>query len=87
MHKLLLTVPDKFLQRLDCILLTNEAGLPRKDRVGKVWSRKRKAHKSRILGRYHRALESVGRALRAVLMLIHSTCVSDLVKWPESFGK
>ena len=53
MHKLLLTVPDKFLQGLDCILLTNEAGLRRKDRVGKVWSRKRKAPKSRILGRYH----------------------------------
>ena len=53
MHQLLLTVPDKYLNGLDCILLTNEAGLPRKDRIGKVWSRKRKADKSRILGRYH----------------------------------
>jgi hypothetical protein len=52
-YQLLLTVPDKFLNGLDCILLTNEAALPRKDRVGKVWSRKRKAHKSRVLGRYH----------------------------------
>jgi hypothetical protein len=52
-HQLLLTVPDKYLTGLDCILLTNERGLPRKDRVGKVWSRKRKVDKSRVLGRYH----------------------------------
>jgi hypothetical protein len=53
-HQLLLTVPDKFPMGRDCILLRNEAGLPRKDRIGKVWSRKRKFPKSRVLGRYHR---------------------------------
>jgi hypothetical protein len=49
----LLTVPDKYLNGLDCILLTNEAAMPRSDRVGKIRSRKRKFDKSRVLGRYH----------------------------------
>jgi hypothetical protein len=31
----------------------SEAGLSRKDRVGKIWSRRRKRPKSLILGRYH----------------------------------
>jgi len=48
------TVPDKYLKGLNCIVLTNEAGLSRKDRVGRVWSRKRKFDKSRVIGRYHR---------------------------------
>ena len=52
-HRLLLMVPDKYLEGLECILLTNEAGLPRRDRVGKVWSRKRTVNKSRVLGLYH----------------------------------
>jgi hypothetical protein len=39
--------------RPDSPLLTNVAGLPRRDRVGRVWSRKRKFDKSRVLGRYH----------------------------------
>lgn len=52
-EQLLDTVPEKYLKGLDCIVLTNEAGLSRRDRVGRVWSRKRKFDKSRILGRYH----------------------------------
>jgi hypothetical protein len=52
-HQLLLTVPDTYLTGLDCIVLTNDAGLSRRDRVGKVWSRGRKYNKSRVLGRYH----------------------------------
>jgi len=51
--QLLRTVLDTYLQGLDCVLLTNEAGLSRKDRLGKVWSRKRKYDKSRVTGRYH----------------------------------
>ena len=35
------------------MVLNNEASLSRKDRVGRVWSRKRKVNKSRTLGRYH----------------------------------
>ena len=34
-------------------MLTNEAGLSRRDRVGKVWSRRHKYDKSRVLGLYH----------------------------------
>jgi hypothetical protein len=52
-RKLLSTVPEKYLKGLDCIVLTNESALSRKDRVGKIWSRKRKVHKSRVLGLYH----------------------------------
>jgi hypothetical protein len=53
-RQLLDTVPEKYLRGLDCILLTNEAALPRRDRIGRVWSRKRKFDKSRVLGRYYR---------------------------------
>jgi hypothetical protein len=52
-QELLRTVPDKYLMGLDCVVLTNTAGLPRRERVGKVWSRKRKFDKSSVLGRYH----------------------------------
>jgi len=52
-HELLRTVPDKYLTGLDCVVLTNTAGLSRRDRVGKVWSQKRKFDKSSVLGRYH----------------------------------
>jgi len=51
-HKLLRTVPVKYLQGLDCVVLTNDIALSRKDRVGRVWCRKRKYDKSRVLGRY-----------------------------------
>jgi len=52
-HQLLRTVPKEYLMGLDCVLLTNEAGLSRRDRVGRIWSRKRKVDKSHVLGRYH----------------------------------
>lgn len=52
-NKLLRTVPEKYLKGLDCVVLTNEVALSRKDRVGKVWSRKRKVDKSRVMGLYH----------------------------------
>jgi hypothetical protein len=52
-YKLLRTVPQKYLKGLDCVVLTNQTALSRKDRVGKVWSRGRKFDKSRSLGRYH----------------------------------
>lgn len=53
-RQLLDTVPGKYLRGLDCVVLTNEAALPRRDRIGRVWSRKRKFDKSHVLGRYHR---------------------------------
>jgi hypothetical protein len=52
-RELLSTVPDKYLQGLDCVVLTNEVALSRKDRVGRVWSRRRKFDKARVMGRYH----------------------------------
>jgi hypothetical protein len=52
-RKLLSTVPGKYLDGLDCVVLTNQASLSRQDRVGKVWSRRRKRSKNLVLGRYH----------------------------------
>lgn len=54
-HRLLSSVPSRYLQGLSCVVLTNESALSRRDRKGKAWSRKRKFDKSRILGRYHGA--------------------------------
>lgn len=56
--QLLCIVPEKYLRGLDCVVLTNEASLSRKDRIGRVWSRRRKYDKSRIRGRYHFATRS-----------------------------
>ncbi|MGA2354269.1 MAG: hypothetical protein ABSG02_07225 [Terriglobales bacterium] len=54
-RSLLQAVPKKYLVGLDSVVLLNEGGLSRRDRVGKVRSRKRKVDKSRIYGRYHYA--------------------------------
>ena len=50
---LLLTVPEKYLRGLDCVVLTSKGALSRRDRLGKVRSRKRKIDKSRVRGFYH----------------------------------
>jgi hypothetical protein len=52
-ERLLATVPEKYLSGLDCVILLNQSGLSRRDRVGKIRSRKRKVDKLRVLGRYH----------------------------------
>ena len=52
-EKLLASVPEDLLRGLRCIVLVNQSGLSRRHRVGKIWSRKRKVDKLRILGRYH----------------------------------
>lgn len=52
-RSLLQTVPEKYLKGLDCVVLTNEVALSREDRKGKVWSRRRRFDKSRVLARYH----------------------------------
>ncbi len=49
------SVPTKYLQGLDCIVLTNQSGHPRRYRLGKVTSRKRRVPQSRVFGRYYRA--------------------------------
>ena len=53
-RQLLDTVPEKYLRGLDCVLLVNESGLPRRYRIGKIWSRKRKIDRSDMLGCYRR---------------------------------
>ena len=52
-RKLLSSVPEKYLKGLDCVVLTNEVALSRKDRKGKTWSRRRRVSKSHVLARYH----------------------------------
>jgi hypothetical protein len=47
------SVPEKYTRGLKKVLLVNSGYLSRRDRVGKVWSRKRKRSKQDILGRYH----------------------------------
>lgn len=54
-RSLLAPVPDIYLRGLGCVVLTNESSLPRKDRVGKVWARKRKFNKALVRSRYHPA--------------------------------
>ncbi len=49
------SVPTKYLHGLDCVVLTNQSGHPRRYRLGKVTSRERRVPQSRVLGRYHRA--------------------------------
>jgi hypothetical protein len=54
-HKLVSTVPSKFLRGIDCVVLTNQSGMSRRSRLGKVTSRKRRLPQSSMLGRYHPA--------------------------------
>lgn len=48
-------VPQKYLQGLDCVVLTNMSGQPRRSRLGKNPSSKGYVSRSRALGRYHAA--------------------------------
>src|SRR5713101_8391650 len=52
-RRLFSSVPEKYLKGLDCVVLTNEVALSRKDRKGKTWSRRRRVSKSHVLARYH----------------------------------
>jgi hypothetical protein len=52
---LLSSVPSKYIQGLDCVVLTNQSGHPRRHRLGTLPSRKRRLPKSQILGLYHQA--------------------------------
>jgi hypothetical protein len=53
--KLLDRVPEQYLQGLDCVVLTNMSGQPRRSRLGKIPSSKGYVSKSRVLGLYHAA--------------------------------
>ena len=51
--RLLSSVPAKYTKGLDCIVLTNQSGAPRRDRVGKLKSRKRRQNQKGVFGLYH----------------------------------
>jgi hypothetical protein len=51
--RLLFSVPSKYKAGLDVVVLTNQSGAPRRWRLGKVTSRKRRLPQDRVLGRYH----------------------------------
>ncbi len=54
-RNLLSAVPAEYMYALDCVVLTNQSGHPRRYRLGKVTSRKRRVPQSRVFGRYYRA--------------------------------
>ena len=51
---LLRSVPPKYLRGLDCVVLTNLSGQPRRNRVGKIIRRGRRVSRSHVAGLYHR---------------------------------
>jgi hypothetical protein len=54
-RRLVDSVPEKYLGGLECVVLTNQSGHPRRLRLGKVTSRKRRFPQSLVIGRYHHA--------------------------------
>jgi hypothetical protein len=53
-RRLLAAIPSKYVRGLDCVVLTNLSGQPRRHRLGKTTSRGKRVPQSRVLGRYHR---------------------------------
>ena len=51
--RLLSRVPAKYTKGLDCVVLTNQSGAPRRDRIGKIKSRKRRQSRKGVFGLYH----------------------------------
>lgn len=52
-RRLLARIPEQYTRGLDCIVLTNLSGQPRRKRLGKTTSRGRRVPQSRIKGLYH----------------------------------
>jgi hypothetical protein len=52
-RRLLAGVPDQYIRGLDCVVLTNLSGQPRRNRLGKIPSRGRRIARSRVAGLYH----------------------------------
>jgi hypothetical protein len=52
-RRLLDAVPANYLTGLDAVILTNQSGLSRRDRLGKVTSRGRRRSQGLTIGRYH----------------------------------
>src|SRR5262249_32997139 len=53
--KLLRSTPAKYLAGLDCVVLSNFSGQPRRHRLGKVPRKGRKVRKDQVTGLYHPA--------------------------------
>lgn len=53
-HRLLASVPDRYVRGLGFVVVTNLSGQPRRNRLGKTTSRGRRVPQSRVRGRYHR---------------------------------
>jgi len=53
--RLLSSVPAKYSRGIESVVLTNQSGAPRRQRLGKVTSRKRRLRQHGVLGRYYRA--------------------------------
>src|SRR4051794_28782898 len=53
--RLLGSTPEKYLLGLDCVVLTNLAGQPRRYRLGKLSQRGRKVSRDQVAGLYHPA--------------------------------
>ncbi len=53
--RLLSSIPAKYSNGLGSVVLTNRSGAPRRHRLGKVTSRKRRFPQHQVFGRYHRA--------------------------------
>jgi len=54
-RKLLDLIPRKYVEGLDCVVLTNHSGQPRRLRLGKILSSKGYVSRSHVLGLYHSA--------------------------------
>src|SRR5205823_495901 len=52
-RRLLAGVPDQYIRGLDCVVLTNISGQPRRKLRGKITSRWRRIARSRLAGLYH----------------------------------
>ena len=51
--RLLVSIPAKYTNGLDAVVLTNQSGAPRRERLGKVTSRKHRVTQADVCGRYH----------------------------------
>ena len=52
-RQLLASIPERYLIGLDCIVLTDMAGQPRRNRLGKTTRRGRRIAQSRVAGPFH----------------------------------
>jgi hypothetical protein len=52
-RSLLSSGPAKYFPGLDSVVLTNQSGAPRRDRLGKATTRQRRLAQNSVLGRYH----------------------------------